>query len=325
MTRANSVAAILLVAIAGAATWDLMLIERDTIVVYTTPALRDLLERDLVPAFRARTGHDVALVYVPAGQQYNRLRMSGDRPEADLFLHASPLYLEKAYASGHIEPAEIRDVEAVPAHLASRVVDDKHIWLAFAWSPLVEVHGPGLPAAPDLATSDAVFGFPHPVLSNNGIYAVLLFESAGIEAGRRALRHTRVQPVNARANIGGAADGSFQLTLGYEAVVRFFQRQGASVSYEVPLLAGQRVTTAALFSVALVRGRRHARAEELARFLFTREAQGMLAKHHFRSVHPRFDTPPDLLDLAAAAPRMIDYDWSRWADLEQALPRYEVK
>lgn len=306
------------------AVWDLQSTERGTIVVYTTPALRDLLEKDIVPRFQRESGHDVALVYVPAGQQYNRLRMSGGHPEADVLLHASPLYLEKGFDGGHIEPVALPDDGLVPRSLKSRPVDGTHYWRAFAWSPLVEVFGSAIDRAPDLATSALVFGFPHPVLSNNGIYAVLFFEEASPVAGARALAHTRVQPVNARANISGVADGSFSVTMGYEAVVRYFQAQGAEIEYELPLLDGQRVTTSVVFSAGLVRGRRHAGADALVQFLFTAVSQGNLARFHLRGIR-QGGAAPDLLDLEANPHRMIDYDWSQWRRLEEVLPRYEVR
>jgi hypothetical protein len=314
-----------LLAAAMASVLDLELDERSTIVVYTTPALRDVLEKEVVPRFERETGYRVALVYVPAGQQYNRLRLSGDRPEADLLLHASPLYLEKGYESGHVDPLDAPWDERVPDGHKSRLVEGGRVWYAFAWSPLVEVYGPGVERAPDLATSDATFGFPHPLLSNNGIYAALFFEEASPEAGARALARTRVQPVNARANIGGVADGSFALTIGYEAVVRFFQEQGARVAYELPLLDGRRVTTPVIFSASLVRGKRHPATEDLLRCLFAEEVQSRLAGFHFRAVVDGDRWGAGLLDLDAIPHRTIDYDWSLWPRLEGTLPSYEVR
>ena len=309
---------------AGWAVWDVSKTEEATIVVYATPALRDLLESDLIPAYQERTGHRVAPVYVAAGQQYNRLRMSGDTPEADLFLHASPLYLEKGHSEGYVEPLLLEnDADLGPA-FRSREVEGGRVWYAFAWSPLVEVVPASVPAAPDLAESDASFGFPHPVLSNNGVYVVLFLEKADPAVGEGLLRHTRVQPTNARANVGGVADGSFDVTLGYEAVVKFYQAQDAAVRYEAPLLQGERVTVPVVFSAALLRNEdRHPGAEGFIRFLFTREAQDLLAGRHFRPVLDGAAAPAGVLDLSGV--RVVEPDWSDWRALEATLPRYEVK
>src|SRR5437870_8697086 len=87
---------ILVIAIGVAlASVDLFRLEKQTLVLYATPALRDLLEGFVVPHFRADFSVDITIVYVSAGEQYNRLRISGAHPEADVFLHASPLFLEK--------------------------------------------------------------------------------------------------------------------------------------------------------------------------------------------------------------------------------------
>jgi len=307
---------------AGISLYDLRSDERHTVVVYTTPALRDLLEKDIVPRFERAHDVEVSLSYVPAGQQYNRLRMGGDAAEADLFLHASPLYLEKGYSDGYVDPANFLPAGSRPA-LMARPVEGGRAWHAFAWSPLVEVYPEGTGDAPDLLASEAAFGFPHPLLSNNGIYAVLFFEDASPEAGQRALAHTRVQPTNARANIGGVGDGSFALTLGYEAVVRFYQTQGAKISYAAPRLGDERVTTPALFAVSLIHGHRHPSAQAFLEFLFTNETQDALGAFHFRSIRENAPTQGDLIDLADV--RTIDHDWSKWAELEAALPNYMVR
>lgn len=318
-TTSLSVLIALLVAGAGLSLYDLKSDERRTIVVYTTPALRDLLEKEIVPRFERETRVEVSLVYVPAGQQYNRLRMGGDQgAEADLFLHASPLYLVKGASEGYVDPAPSTLGEPQP-ELGGEA------WRAFAWSPLVAVHREGTPPPPDLATSDRTFGFPHPLLSANGASVVLFFEEVSPEAGERALAHTRVQPTNSRANIGGIADGSFDLTLGYEAVVRFYQDQGAKVAYEIPVVDGEKVTTPVLFSAALIHGERHPRSEDLFEFLFTNATQDALARYHFRSIeeYPNATAKEGFLDLADA--RQVHYDWSRWADLESKLSDYEVR
>lgn len=319
------VGALVLVAGVGLSLYDLQSDARHTIVVYTTPALRDLLEKGIIPRFERETGFDVSLVYIPAGQQYNRLRMSGGSTEADLFLHASPLFLEKGYAEGHVAPFLLEDDAAIPDTLKGARVPEGRAWYAFAWSPLVEVFPATTPSAPDLASSDASFGFAHPVLSNNGVYNVILFEGAGGDAGRRALERTRSQPTNARANIGGVADGSFDLTLGYEAVVRFYQQQGAKVAYELPLLDGERVTTPVLCSVSLIAGQRNPAADELARFLFTDQTQQTLSAYSFRSVRPDAAPPAGAAHIDAAEVRELHYDWTRWRALEETLTDYEVR
>src|SRR5207245_1822277 len=177
-----SIAALVLAAGLALSLTDLYKVQQGTLVVYTTPALRDLLESLVVPRFHAATGTDVTLVYVSAGEEYNRLRMSGGHPEADLFLHASPLYLEKGFAEGYFLPFQIGRNASVPPNFVSRSVAGGHLWYAFAWSPLAQVYDPQLGATPALASLDTTFGSPHPLLSNNRIYAVLFFENVAARA-----------------------------------------------------------------------------------------------------------------------------------------------
>lgn len=321
MSVTSPLLVVLLVAGASLAVFDVTKTQQRTIVIYTTPALRDLLESDIIPDFQRATSHRVAPVYVGAGQQYNRLRMSGSAPEADLFVHASPLYLEKGYEEGRIAP--IRLDAALNESFASRDVGEgARIWHAFAWSPLVAVHRSGAPAE-DLGTTDARFGFPHPILSNNGIYVAILLEGTDPSVADHLLAQTRVQPTNARANIGGVADGSFELTLGYEAVARFYQAQGARISYEIPTVHGAPVTTRVVFSAGLIAGDRHPGAEAFLRYLLSPPGQAALAEHAFRPVIDGSPEPAGALDLADAT--VIEQDWSQWAALEAKLPNYEVK
>ncbi|MBI3723741.1 substrate-binding domain-containing protein [bacterium] len=300
---------------------DLTRTDTRSLVVYTTPALRDLLEEDLLPRFRERTGKSCVPVYVPAGQQYNRLRVSGGHPEADVFIHASPLYLEKGFDEGHFEPYELACDAAIAERFRSRRVAGGRIWYAFAWSPLVCVHAPG--SAPDLARSDLRFGLAHPLLSNNGIYTVLLLEQAKPEAGALALGNTTVQPVNARASVNGIADGSFDVTLGYEAVTLDFEKKGARVAHDLPLLGGERVTVPVLLSVGIVRGGAHEGAGELARFLLEESVQRRLPEYGYRPAAADVELPGSFVPLASA--RTIDPDWESWREIEAALPRYEVR
>src|SRR5438093_1051916 len=180
--KAFSIAALVLAAGLALSLTDLYKVQQGTLVVYTTPALRDLLESLLLARAHAATGTDVTLVYVSAGEEYNRLRMSGGHPEADLFLHASPLYLEKGFDAGYFLPFQIGRNASVPPNFVSRSVAGGHLWYAFAWSPLAEVYDPQLSPTPDLAALDTTFGFPHPLLSNNGIYAVVFFENVSVAA-----------------------------------------------------------------------------------------------------------------------------------------------
>lgn len=298
---------------------DLHQVERDTLVVYTTPALQEFLERVVLPEFRRDTGLDVVPVYMTASEEYYRVRLAEGRPEADVFVHASPLFLEKGYRSGIIVPMDA-EVDLGTGN-QSRPVPGGRIWYAFAWSPLVEVHRPG-EGPVDLATDDGKFGFAHPMLSNNGIYNVLFFEALSPEAGQAALDRTVVQPVNARATIGGVADGSYDLTLGYEAVGLLYQSRGADVEMSLPVLGNETVTTPVLFSVGLVKNHPHAAAPEFIRTFFQPEVQQELAASHLRPMSPDEDQP-DGLDLEGA--RMLRYDWVQWAELESALSDYEVK
>src|SRR5437879_13232537 len=135
-SRAFSIVARVLSVSVAVSLTDLYKVQEGALVVYTTPALQSLLESLVVPAFRSATGIDVTLVYVSAGEQYNRLRMSGGHPEADVFLHASPLFLEKGFAAGYFLPFQIGRNASVPPNFVSRSVAGGHLWYAFAWSPL---------------------------------------------------------------------------------------------------------------------------------------------------------------------------------------------
>src|SRR5712691_3848402 len=165
--RAFSIVALVLSVGLALSLTDLYKAQQETLIVYSTPALQSLLESMVVPLFiRANPGVGVTLVYVSAGEEYNRLRMSGGHPEADVFLHASPLFLEKGFSQGYFLPFQIANV-SVPPDFVSRNVTGGHVWYAFAWSPLAEVYNPALGSAPDLdfMNTTPMFGFPHPLLS----------------------------------------------------------------------------------------------------------------------------------------------------------------
>ena len=321
-----TIAVLVLAAGVALASVDLFRLERQTLVVYTTPALRDFLEGFVVPHFRANFSVDITPVYVSAGEQYNRLRISGGHPEADVFLHASPLFLEKGFAGGYFLPFTVRGDSTIPPTFKGSNVTGGHAWYAFAWSPLVEVYDPAFGAPPDLASINTAFGFPHPLLSNNGIYAVLFFENVSAAAGLRALAHTVVQPVNARANILGVAEGDFAVTLGYEAVTLFYVKQGARVNFplRLPILAGQNYVTPVLFSVGLVKGHPNPFASDLIEFLFRDTVQSNLGRYYFRSVLPNSTAPAGGIPLPAPGAVTIDYNWSKWNGLEAALPKYVI-
>ncbi|MHB1260957.1 MAG: substrate-binding domain-containing protein [Thermoplasmatota archaeon] len=302
-----------------AAGLDLHEVESNTVVVYTTPALQEFLERVVLPEFRRDTGLEVVPVYMTASEEYFRTRLAERNPEADVFVQASPLFLEKGYATGIIEPMDA-GVD-LGAGNQSRPVPGGRIWYAFAWSPLVEVHRPGQGPI-DLANGTGTFGFAHPLLSNNGVYNVLFFEGLDPAFGQEALRRTVVQPVNARATIGGVAEGSYDLTLGYEAVGRYYQGRGADIEMSLPVVGGETLTTPVLFSAALVKHHPHGSAPEFVRTLFQPEVQAQLASSHFRPVLAGAPQP-DGLDLGGA--RRIHYDWVEWEALESALAGYEVQ
>jgi ABC-type molybdate transport system substrate-binding protein len=311
--------AAMLVLASLAAGLDLHQVERETLVVYTTPALQEFLERVVLPEFRRDTGLEVVPVYMTAAEEYYRTRLAEEHPEADVFVHASPLYLEKGYQTGNIEPMD-GGVDLGTGN-QSRPVPGGRIWYAFAWSPLVEVHRPG-DGPVDLANDTSKFGFAHPLLSNNGIYNVLFFEALDRKVGQDTLERTVVQPVNARATIGGVADGSYDLTLGYEGVGLLYQSKGAKIEMSLPVMGNETVTTPVLFSAALVKNHPHVAAEEFIKTFFQPEVQAEVAASNFYPVDG--DAPqPKGLDLSQA--RMLHYDWSEWADLEAALDDYEVK
>ncbi len=326
MHRPSAAAWILigLVSAAAASALDLRRIDANTLVIYTTPALKDVLENFIVPSFEEKSGIDVLLVYVPpAGAQYYRVLMTRDRPEADLFLHASPLFIEKGYASGIFDAYSGPEGAETGETPQRRAPDGQQIWTAFATSPLVEVYAPSFAAPPDLNRTDLRFGLPHPLLSNNGIYAALFYDETNPAAGQDAVRRTVVQPSNARATIGGVAEGSFDVTLGYEAVARLYQSQGAKIAFGLPVIEGRTTTTNVLFCVGLVHGHPHNGTTEFIAHLFNTTVQQGLANYALRPTVPGHQGPADGLVLAGA--RMIDYDWSNWAALETRLSEYAVK
>lgn len=308
-----------LVLAATAAGLDLHQVETQTLVIYTTPALRDFIEKAAIPAFTAETGIRATPVYMTAAEEYYRIRMSEERPEADVLVHASPLFLEKGYIEGVVEPVDL-GVDLGSGN-QSRPVPGGRIWHAFGWSPLVTVHRPG-DTGLDLAEGTSPFGFPHPLLSNNGIYAVLFFEETDPAAGARILARTEIQPVNARANIGGVADGDYDLTLGYEGVARFYQERGAEIEASIPVLDGRNLTTPVLFSAALVKNNPHAGAEQFMRILLSERVQDQVADFHFRPVDPEANALEGALDLSTAD--LLRYDWEEWDLLEDKLSGYEV-
>lgn len=318
-------AAIAIVAVFGltiVAAIDLENVARNTLTVYTTPALRDLVEKELIPRYRDAGGIRVVPVYTAAGEQYNRLRMSGDDPEADLFLHASPLYVQRGFEDGYFLPLDASGVALNDTFLGPSV-NGGVAWMAFAWTPVVEVYAPHFASVPDVSNADLRFGLPHPRLSNNGIYNVLLFESVSPEAGQWVLERTVVQPINARTSIGGVVDGSFDVTLGYDAVTKFYQKQGAKVKSGPPNFDGENVTTPVLVTAGLVKGTHEKEAQEFIESLFRPETQANLTRFFFRPV-----LGPDS-DFASAFPaedrvRMVHYDWTDWKRIDSAIPRYEV-
>jgi len=315
--------AIGLVVAAGVAVLDLRRAEAETLVVYTTPALADLFAGALSPGFLAAEGARVEPVYVTAGQQYNRLRMSGEHPEADVFVHASPWYLEKGFDEGRFVPIRIEAAERAEARFLGREVDGGRIWYSFAWTPLLEVYPRSFTAPPDLATADVRMGLAHPLLSNNGVYDVVFFESLDPEAGRRAVERATVQPVNARQSINGVADGSFDLTLGYEAVTLFYQAKGADVASSLPVLHGEERLLPVVASVGLVADHDNPAAASFLAYLFSEETQDALARHHWRPVLPGHAEPDGARDVVGLDP--VLFDWSDWERLEAALPKYEVR
>lgn len=323
MTVSNAVLGMLALAmLSSAALVDLHRVEANTLVIYTTPALQPYLEQVAIPAFEKAFRIPVVIVTLSAAEEYYRVRLSANRPEADLFLHASPLFLEKGYENGLFEPYVVPGYAGSPGN-QSRPVQGGRIWTAFAWSPLVEVYDPGLPGPPDLTRGNERLGLGHPLLSNNGIYVVLLLEAAGPEGAASALSRTVVQPANARATVQGVADGSYDATISYEALVGTFKARGARVADSLPLIDGRQVTAPVLFSAAIVKGHLHEGADAFVSMLFTRSMQARLADYGMRPMVAGVPGPPDALDLSGA--EILRYDWSNWHELEAKLSDYEVK
>src|SRR5438876_37206 len=106
-SSASVILLVVLLAGAALAAADLQRVQQETLVVYTTAALKDVLEGDIIPRYEKATGERVEPVYVAAGEQYNRLRMGGSHPEADVFLHASPLYIEKGSHEGYFDAMDV--------------------------------------------------------------------------------------------------------------------------------------------------------------------------------------------------------------------------
>lgn len=309
----------LLLVVGAAAAFDLQRVEARTLVIYTTPALQDFVEKAAIPAFTAATGIRAVAVYFTASSEYYRLRLSQERPEADVFLHASPLYLEKGAAAGLFEAW----TTTAPGVAALDGQPTTAAWHAFAWSPVVSVYAKDRTDAPDLLDGDDRLGLAHPLLSNNGVYVTLLLDDAGPDTRQQVLARTVVQPTNARATIGGVADGSYDLTLGYEAVASFFQGRGANVVYDVPMLGGEATTAPVLFAASLVANHPHDGAEAFLASLLTPEVQGKLAASGLRPVLAGVAGPAGALDLDGV--RILRTDWSDWAAIEARLPAYEVK
>jgi ABC-type molybdate transport system substrate-binding protein len=317
------IALLLLVVSAAVSTTDLLRAQEETLVIYTTSALRQPLELVVAPWYEQATGVRVQPVYMNAGQQYTRLRLSGDRPEAAVFLHASPLYLEKGVEEGIFRSYRLDLPRPLNESLVGSRVNGGRVWYAFAWSPLVEIHPPGLPSPPDLARANVTFGLAHPRLSNNGVYNVAFFEAVAPEVGERAVRRTVVQPANARTAVTGVADGSFDVTLGYEAVARFFQRQGAQLEYGPIVVNGTEYTMPVLFAAGVAAGPRWQEAESFIRFLFHPQVQETLPRYNFRGA---YDPPrpgvalPDSPDAG-----LVRVDWSQWRAIEERFPAYEAR
>lgn len=322
LSPATSLVMLLLLA-ATVSAFDLRRVEANTLVVYTTPALKEVLEKEIVPSFEAKHGIKVKLIYLPAASEFYRVKMANDRPEADLFLHASPLFIEKGYAEGLFDTFDLPAAAATQATPQRRGPDHGVIWAAVATSPLVEVYNPAFDAPPDLNRTSTSFGFPHPLLSNNGVYATLFFETTDRAAGRKAVDRTVVQPTNAQANMNGAADGTFDVTLGYEAVAKLFKDgKGAQIEYGFPVVNGRNVTLNVQFSLGLVHNHAHAGWQEFIDHIFDPAVQASFSKYDMRPTLPDVPGPADALDLKRAS--LITYDWSKWQELESRLPVYVV-
>lgn len=319
----TTLVAVAFAGLAAFSAYDLQNVSRHTLVVYTTAALRDLLESEIIPRYEAQGGPHVQPVYTAAGEQYNRLRMSGHEPEVDVFLHASPLFIEKGMDDGYFRTSDLTANLSLDASFESRRLEGGPYWSAFAWTPLVEIYAPSFEAPPDLARDDVRFGFPHPRLSNSGVYNTIVFEAVDPDVGAKVLDETVVQPVNARTTVTGVADGSYEATLGYEAVAAGFAAQGAEVKWGPVRVDGTNLTTPVLCVAALVKGPRNVAAEAFVRLLFTPAVQEAVAAHGFRSVLDagRRSPPPEM----GHGVDVVRYDWSQWRGLDQALTKYEVK
>lgn len=263
-----------------------------TLVVYSTPALAEVIAR-VSDRFSGAHGVDVNVAFIAAGAQLERLRLSRGAPEADVILHASPFFIEKANASGLVEGG----------------------WRRLAWTPLVEIHRPGV-EPPDLARDRFTLGLPDPRLSSNGVYNVILLDALGPEARVAALERTKAHPITARATVNGVAQGDYDVALGYEAAAKLFQSQGARVAYGYLPYDGERVTTPVVVAGALVEGRRSALAGAFLDALASPEGIADFERAHFRRPGAQ---------LEDADVRIVTFDWSQWAALEARLGAYEVR
>jgi hypothetical protein len=151
----------------------------------------------------------------------------------------------------------------------------------------------------------------------------MFFETTDRAAGRKAVDRTTVQPTNAQANINGAADGAFDVTLGYEAVAKLFKfGKGAKIDYGFPVVNGRNVTLNVQFSLGLVHNHAHAGWREFIEHVFDPAVQAGFAKFELRPTLPDVAGPANALDLKRAS--VITYDWSKWEELEGRLSAYVV-
>jgi ABC-type sulfate transport system substrate-binding protein len=77
-----------------------------------------------------------------------------------------------------------------------------------------------------------------------------------------------------------------------------------------------------LFTAGLVKNHPHEGAEAFIATLFSPQVQNGLGKYGLRPMDPAAAKTKGI-DISGA--QVVRFDWVHWAELEAALPRYEVQ
>src|SRR3989449_7664874 len=113
---------------------------------------------------------------------------------------------------------------------------------------------------------------------------------------------------------------------GSERLTWSYHRQGAELAFGTPLYNGSCRVSPVICSAALGKGHPNPRALDFINFLFRPEIQSNvnMSPFYFRSVLPPYSDPIGGTPLPAPGAVTLNYDWSQWATLESALPKYVI-